>query len=56
LVTAFSPRIGYERAAALAAEVWSSGRSLRDVVAAQGLLTPAELSDLLEPRRLTEPG
>jgi aspartate ammonia-lyase len=56
LVTALSPRIGYERAAALAAEVWSSGRSLREVVAAQGLLTPAELSDLLDPRRLTEPG
>jgi len=56
LVTALSPRIGYERAAGLAAEVWSSGRSLREAVAAQGLLTPAELSDLLDPRRLTEPG
>jgi fumarate hydratase class II len=56
LVTALSPRIGYERAAALAGEVWRSGRPLREVVAAQGLLTPAELGDLLDPRRLTEPG
>ena len=56
LVTALTPRIGYERAAALAGEAWKSGRSLRDVAAAQGLLTPAELSDLLDPRRLTEPG
>jgi aspartate ammonia-lyase len=56
LVTALSPRIGYERAEGLAAEVWSSGRSLREAVVAQGLLTPAELSDLLDPRRLTEPG
>ena len=56
LVTALTPRIGYERAAALAGEAWSSGRSVRDVAAAQGLLTPAELSELLDPRRLTEPG
>jgi len=56
LVTALTPRIGYERAAALAGEAWSSGRSVREVAAAQGLLTPAELSDLLDPRRLTEPG
>jgi len=56
LITALAPRIGYERAAALAGEAWKSGRSVRDVAAAQGLLTPAELSDLLDPRRLTEPG
>ncbi len=56
LVTALSPRIGYERAAALAGEVWRSGRTVREVAVAQGILTPAELSDLLDPRRLTEPG
>ena len=56
LVTALTPRIGYERAAALAGEAWSSGRSVREVAAAQGLLTPAELSELMDPRRLTEPG
>jgi aspartate ammonia-lyase len=56
LVTALSPRIGYDRAAALAKEVWASGRSVREVALAQGVLTPAELSELLDPRRLTEPG
>jgi aspartate ammonia-lyase len=56
LVTALSPRIGYDRAATLAKEVWSSGRSVRDVVTEQGILTPAEVSELLDPRRLTEPG
>ena len=56
LVTALSPRIGYERAAALAKEVWSSGRSVREVATAQGILSPAEISELLDPRRLTEPG
>jgi len=56
LVTALSPRIGYERAAALAKEVWSSGRSVREVATEQGILSPAEISELLDPRRLTEPG
>ncbi|RPI09789.1 MAG: aspartate ammonia-lyase [Zetaproteobacteria bacterium] len=56
LVTALSPRIGYERAAALAKEVLASGRSVREVAAAQGLLTPTELGEFLDPRRLTEPG
>jgi len=56
LVTALSPRIGYDRAAALAKEVWSSGRSVRDIVTDQGILTLEEVSELLDPRRLTEPG
>jgi aspartate ammonia-lyase len=56
LVTALSPRIGYERAAGLAKEVWSSGRSVREVATEQGILSPAEISELLDPRRLTEPG
>lgn len=56
LVTALSPRIGYERAAALAEEVRTSGRTLREVAAAQGLLAPAEIDAILDPRRLTEPG
>jgi aspartate ammonia-lyase len=56
LVTALSPRIGYDRAAALAKEVLTSGRSVREAAAAQGLLTPAEIGELLDLRRLTEPG
>jgi aspartate ammonia-lyase len=56
LVTALSPRIGYDRAATLAAEAWTSGRSVRDVAVAQGLLAPAEIGELLDPRRLTQPG
>jgi aspartate ammonia-lyase len=56
LVTALSPRIGYERAAVLAKEAWASGRSVREVALAQGVLTPGEISEILDPRRLTEPG
>jgi aspartate ammonia-lyase len=55
LATALSPRIGYERAAAVAKESWATGRTIREVVVAEGLLTPAEAAEVLDPRRLTEP-
>ena len=55
LATALSPRIGYERAAVLAQEAWATGRSIREVAAARGILTPEELAEILDPRRLTEP-
>jgi fumarate hydratase class II len=56
LATALSPRIGYDRAALLAKEAWTSGQTVREVALKQGLLTPAELEELLNPRRMTEPG
>jgi aspartate ammonia-lyase len=56
LATALSPRIGYERAAAVAKESWDTGRTIREVVMARGLLTPTEAAEILDPRRLTEPG
>jgi aspartate ammonia-lyase len=55
LATALSPRIGYDRAAAVAKESWATGRTVREVVVAQGLLTPTEAAEILDPRRLTEP-
>ena len=55
LATALTPRIGYDRAAALAKEAWATGRPVREVAAAQGILTPAELAEILDPQRLTEP-
>ncbi len=55
LATALTPRIGYDRAAALAKEAWATGRPVREVAAAQGMLTPAELAEILDPQRLTEP-
>jgi aspartate ammonia-lyase len=56
LATALTPRIGYDRAAALAKEAWATGRPVREVAAAQGILTPAELAEILDPQRLTERG
>jgi len=55
LATALTPRIGYDRAAALAKEAWATGRPVREVAAAQGILTPPELAEILDPLRLTEP-
>jgi aspartate ammonia-lyase len=55
LATALSLRIGYERATAVAKESWATGRTIREVVVAEGLLTPAEAAEVLDPRRLTEP-
>jgi fumarate hydratase class II len=40
----------------LAKEAWTSGQTVREVALAQGILTPAEIDELLNPRRLTEPG
>ncbi|MFM6971588.1 MAG: aspartate ammonia-lyase, partial [Rhodoluna sp.] len=42
LVTALSPRIGYENATAVAQECLESGASVREVVIARGLLSAAE--------------
>jgi aspartate ammonia-lyase len=55
LATALTPWIGYDRAAALAKEAWATGRPVGEVAAAQGIFTPAELAEILDPRRLTEP-
>jgi fumarate hydratase class II len=49
LVTALVPRLGYDRAAALARAAHASGRSIRDEALASGLLPVAELDALLDP-------
>ncbi len=56
LATALSPRIGYDRAAALAKEAWTSGRSVREVALEQKILSADELDKILDLRCLTEPG
>jgi fumarate hydratase class II len=53
LATALAPRIGYDAAAALAKEANESGRTLREVARARGVLPEAELDVLLDPRRQT---
>jgi aspartate ammonia-lyase len=55
LVTALVPRLGYERASEVAKEALSSGRTVRDVVLADGDLEAAELDRLLTPEAMTRP-
>ncbi len=53
LVTALTPELGYERAAAVAAEALASNRSLREVVLAEGLMDGIALDQALDPVRMT---
>jgi fumarate hydratase class II len=53
--TALAPRIGYDRAAALAKEAAAKGKTIREVARATGAFTEAELDHLLDYRRMTEP-
>jgi fumarate hydratase class II len=42
------PRIGYDRAAAIARKAYESGRTVREVVLAEELLPPDELDQILK--------
>jgi fumarate hydratase class II len=53
MATALAPVIGYERAAALAKEASSSGRTIREVARERSGLPPDELERLLDPRSQT---
>ncbi len=55
MVTALAPRIGYDAAADAARQAWQSGRTIRQVVADQGLIDPKELDGLLDARKQTGP-
>jgi aspartate ammonia-lyase len=55
VVTALNPYIGYENATAIAKEAHATGASVYDLVLAKGLLTQAQLDDILRPEILTQP-
>ncbi|WP_432510951.1 aspartate ammonia-lyase [Kineococcus sp. SYSU DK001] len=52
LVTALNPWIGYEAATRIAGQALGTGRSIPDLVTEAGLLTRAQLDELLRPERL----
>ncbi len=53
LVTALTPHIGYDRAAAVAKEALASGKTLREVVLEQGLMDATKLDLALDPLGMT---
>jgi fumarate hydratase class II len=55
MATALVPRIGYDRAVALAKEAWQSGRTVREVAEEQGVLSRDELDAVLDPRCQAHP-
>jgi len=55
LVTALNPHIGYDAAAAVAKEAFATGKTLREVVLARGLLDAATLDRALDPTSMTKP-
>ena len=56
LVTALNPHIGYDAAAAVAKEALATGKTLKEVVLAKGLMTADALDAALEPSGMTKPG
>ena len=51
LATALQPLVGYERAAEIAVRALREGRTLRAVAEEEGVATPEELDEVLDPAR-----
>jgi fumarate hydratase class II len=55
LVTALAPKIGYDRAAAIAKAAHKNGTTLREEAVGGGYVTEAEFDDLVRPDRMIGP-
>jgi fumarate hydratase class II len=56
LVTALAPKIGYDRAAAIAKAAHANGTTLREKALRLGHVSAAEFDRLVRPERMTRPG
>jgi fumarate hydratase class II len=56
LATALVPRLGHDLAAQIAMEAFRERKALRDIVRTKAGLSEAEIDDILDARRMTEPG
>jgi len=56
LATALAPRLGYAKAAEITKRSVQEGVSVRELVVREGILTAAGAAEVLDLRRLTEPG
>jgi fumarate hydratase, class II len=56
LTTALAPAIGYDAAAEIAKEAAKTGKTVREVALARGVLSAEQLAELLDPEPMTEPG
>ncbi len=55
MVTSLVPLIGYDKAAEIAKESVTTGRTVREIATKRSILPPEELEKALDPRRMTEP-
>ena len=55
MITALNPYIGYVNATEVAQAALASGRSVTDIVLERGLMTKAQLDDIMRPEILTKP-
>jgi fumarate hydratase, class II len=56
LVTALNPVIGYANGAAVAKEAMATGKTIKEVVVAKGLLRPEQVDELLDVYEMTQGG
>ncbi|MDQ7843665.1 MAG: class II fumarate hydratase [Armatimonadota bacterium] len=56
LATALAPVIGYDRAAEIAKKAAATGRTIREVAKEETTLSEAQLAEILNAERMTEPG
>ena len=56
VVTAFAPYIGYEKAAEVAKEAMTSGRTVKELLLERELITPAEAEIILNAHEMTKIG
>ncbi len=56
MCTALAPEIGYDAAAQIAKESFASGKTVRQIAQERQVLPEDRLQELLDPRRMTEPG
>jgi aspartate ammonia-lyase len=55
LATALNPYIGYAKAAEIAKEAVATGRSIIEIAREKKLLSEAQIKEILDPARMTEP-
>lgn len=55
IVTALNPILGYEKTTELAKEALQSGKGILELVREQKLLTDAQINDLMDPAKMTNP-
>ena len=54
-MTPLVPVIGYDRAAQLAKQAYTEGKTIRELLLAEKILPESEVERLLDPARMTEP-